>query len=215
MPTGVSEPGPADENFKMIEDPELGKMKTFPIAPGTYISDPLEPVPYMESDAPKREKPYMWAPQNFASQRPDVLCCIVQEPLKEALLAIGPVKVHLRAKVSGSDTDFILKLIDVAPDGTQTLVRLEVMPARRRHGMEHPEPLEPGKPFELDFSMMDICHRFAPGHSIMIQVQSSCFPLVAMNPQTFIKNQYTAEQKDYRAVEVSILEGSSLSVFTD
>ena len=215
MPTGVSEPGPMEDGFKMIEDPVLGEMKTFPIAPGTYISDPFEPVPYMESDAPKREKPYMWAPQNFASQRPDVLCRIVQEPLKEALLAIGPVKVHLKAQVSGSDADFIVKLIDVAPDGTQTLVRLEVMPARRRHGMEHPVPLEPGKPFELDFTMMDICHRFATEHSIMVQVQSSCFPLVAMNPQTFIKNQYTAEQKNYRAIEVSILEGSSLSVFTD
>ena len=212
IPTGAE--NPAD-----LYDPAESEVHTYRLKPGSYVSDPANPVPYMDVKGAWREKAYMWAPQNFLDGRGDVLSQVIHKPLKDSLLAIGPVRVHLKAKVSchperseGSlDADFIVKLIDVAPDGTQSLVRWEVMPARWRNGYEKSEPLVPGKPFELDFTMNDICHLFAPGHSIMVQVQSSMFPVVAMNPQTFLSNPYTAASSAYKPLKIDILRGSSIS----
>ena len=212
IPTGAE--NPAD-----LFDPAESEVRTYRLKPGSYVSDPAAPVPYMDVKGAWREKAYMWAPQNFLDGRGDVLSQVIRKPLKDSLLAIGPVRVHLKAKVSchperseGSlDADFIVKLIDVAPDGTQSLVRWEVMPARWRNSFEKAELLAPGKPFELDFTMNDICHLFAPWHSIMVQVQSSMFPVVAMNPQTFLTNPYTAASSAYKPLKIDILRGSSIS----
>ena len=203
--------------------------RAFPIAPGRYISDPANPVPYMARESHWRDKAYMWADQCFASVRPDVLTQTLEGALSEDLLAIGPVTVRLRFSVSPAkatpaatdgpvapasdpasqlDLDLVVKLIDVAPDGTQTLVRGDVCPARWRNSTAAPDPLVPGEPAELAFRMASVCHRFAAGHSIALQIQSSWFPLVAMNPQTFLQNPYTATEKDYRPVEVEILSGA-------
>ena len=186
--------------------------RAFPIAPGSYISDPANPVPYMAGESHWRDKAYMWADQRFASERPDVLTQTLDGPLAEDLLAVGPVTVHIRFSVSGPapklDLDLVVKLLDVAPDGTQTLVRGDVCPARWRNSTAAPAPLVPGEPAELAFRMASVCHRFAAGHSIALQIQSSWFPLVAMNPQTFLQNPYTAAEKDYRPVEVEILSGA-------
>ncbi len=215
IPTGAE--NPAD-----LFDPAESEVRTYRLKPGSYVSDPATPVPYMDVKGAWREKAYMWAPQNFLEGRGDVLSQVIRKPLKDSLLAIGPVRVHLKAKVEacdnvilsaakGLDADFIVKLIDVAPDGTQRLVRWEVMPARWRNSYEKAEPLVPGKPFEVDFTMNDICHLFAPGHSIMVQVQSSMFPVVAMNPQTFLSNPYTAPSTAYKPLKISILRGSNIS----
>ena len=212
IPTGAE--NPAD-----LFDPAESDARIYRLKPGSYVSDPANPVPYMDVKGAWREKAYMWAPQNFLEGRSNVLSQVIRKPLKDSLLAIGPVRVHLKAKVSchperseGSlDADFIVKLIDVAPDGTQRLVRWEVMPARWRNSYEKAEPLVPGKPFEVDFTMNDICHLFAPGHSIMVQVQSSMFPVVAMNPQTFLSNPYTAPSTAYKPLKISIMRGSNIS----
>ena len=225
----ASDASPAPDATPLLEPPN------YPIAPGKYVSDPANPVPYMAGESHWRDKAYMWADQRFASERPDVLTQTLTGPLAEDLLAVGPVTVRLRFSVQpapvtevsgaeapaapasapeGLDLDLVVKIIDVAPDGTQTLVRGDVCPARwRNHASAGPEvaPLAPGVPAELTFAMASIGHRFAAGHTIALQIQSSWFPLVAMNPQTFLANPYTATAKDYRPVEVSILPGSEIS----
>ena len=226
----------------------LLESRNYPIAPGKYVSDPANPVPYLAGESHWRDKAYMWADQRFASERPDVLTQTLTGPLAEDLLAVGPVTVRLRFSVQpapatevsgaeapaapatlapdafapeGLDLDLVVKILDVAPDGTQTLVRGDVCPARWRSSRsaaatpasapEAPAPLAPGVPAELTFAMASIGHRFAAGHTVALQIQSSWFPLVAMNPQTFLANPYTATAKDYRPVEVSILPGSEIS----
>ena len=171
----------------------------------------------------------MWGDQRFAASRPDVLTQVLKGDLIEDYLAVGPVQVELKfsvaldrdsARVASPgrtsndaqqlDLDLVVKLIDIAPDGTQTLVRGDVCPARWRKSKTSPSSLTPGVPASLSFDMASICHRFAAGHSIALQIQSSWFPLVAMNPQTFLENPHTATAKDYSPVEVSILDGSSI-----
>ena len=225
---------------EFLTERDLGQTKTgrqtpsgrrsFEIAPGCYVSDPANPVPYMEEESPWRDKAYMWGDQRFAAARPDVLMQVLEGDLKEEYLAVGPVRVELKFSVApvqdsapALDLDLVVKLIDVAPDGTQTLVRGDVCPARwwntatsaaakapATSPAASPVPLAPGVPAALSFDMASICHRFAAGHSIALQIQSSWFPLVAMNPQTFLPNPYTATAKDYRPVKVSILAGSSI-----
>lgn len=212
IPTGAETPSD-------LFDPSESEARIYKLKPGSYVSDPADPVPYMDVKGAWREKAYMWAPQNFLQGRGDILSQVIRKRLKDSLLVVGPVTVHLKAKVEptepsaakGLDADFIVKLIDVAPDGTQALVRWEVMPARWRNSFEKAEPLVSGKPFEVDFTMNDICHLFAPGHSIMVQVQSSMFPVVAMNPQTFLSNSYTAPSSAYKPLKISIMRGSNIS----
>ncbi|MGA9118821.1 MAG: CocE/NonD family hydrolase, partial [Bacteroidota bacterium] len=164
-----------------------------------FISDPSKPVPYIPDIVNWRPAEYMDADQRFAARRTDVLV-YQTPPLDHALTAVGPVKVHLSVSTSGTDCDWVVKLIDVFPDssattddkspefrlaGYQMLVRGDIMPSRFRNGFDHPEPMIPGKVTQIDFTMADINHCFLPGHRMMIQVQSSWFPLVERNPQTF------------------------------
>ena len=304
IPSGVD--GVQGEYFDttrmVLEDPSPRQRKTFALKPGSYVSDPADPVPYMDFTGSWRNKAYMWADQSFAAARPDVLSRQVTGRLRDTLWAIGPVKVHLRAAVSpctpepapchpepaegspeltpchpepaegspelapchpepaegspelalchpepaeGSysspleasnpfnssplegrwpeaggvseqilDCDFVVKLIDVAPDGTSSLVRADIAPARWRNSPEHAEALEAGKAFELDFTMVDVCHCFCPGHKLEVQVQSSWFPLAAMNPQTFVRNPYTAPRSAYIPLKIKLLRGSTLTLCT-
>ena len=167
-----------------------------------YVSDPHDPVPFME-DASRRDKSYMVADQSFASARNDVLT-FVSDELEETLKLEGPLKAELEMEISSTDADVIVKLIDVHPDGYQMLVRGEVFPARYRYSLSDPQPVEPGKPFRVDFTMNDIAHWVLPGHRLMVQIQSSCFPLVNMNPQTFMDNIYEADEKDYVKSEITV-----------
>ncbi len=184
-----------------------------------YVSDPAHPVPfvnYMATAVPQR---YMDDDQRFASRRTDVLT-YQTEPLEEDITLAGPVLPKLKISSTGTDSDFVVKLIDVypndypdetaanetkrvlgAPDvrmgGYQQLVRGEPMRAKFRNSWEKPEPLTPGKMTEVDSSMPDINHTFRRGHRIMIQVQSSWFPLVDRNPQTFVDIPH-AKPEDFR-----------------
>jgi putative CocE/NonD family hydrolase len=176
-----------------------------------YVSDPAKPVPYLDKIAIGMSPEYMVADQRFAARRPDVL---VYETgvLDEDVTIAGPIEVDLHVSTTGTDSDWIVKLIDVYPDdypdpkpnpqdvrmgGYQQLVRGDVMRGKFRNSFEKPEPFAPGKPSAVSFAMQDSYHTFRSGHRIMVQVQSSWFPLVDRNPQTFV-DIYQAKESDFR-----------------
>ena len=168
----------------------------------TYRSDPDNPVPFME-DASSRNNSYMVADQSFASIRKDVLT-FTSEAQNEIMKLEGPVKVNLNLSISTDDADVIVKLIDLHPDGYQMLIRADVFPLRYRNGLDDPQPAVPGMPVDLEFTMNDIAHWIHPGHKIMVQIQSSCFPLVNMNPQKYLDNIYEASEDDYQVADITI-----------
>lgn len=173
-----------------------------------YVSDPKKPVPYMEDVHLRRPNEYMTDDQRFAARRPDVL--VYETPALEKNLTVsGKIKVDLYVSTTGTDADFVVKVIDVFPDnekdwrgakvpmsGYQMLLRGEPMRGRFRESFENPTPFKPKKITRLQFEMPDIAHCFKKGHKLMIQIQSSWFPLVDMNPQQFV-NIYQCEDKDF------------------
>lgn len=168
----------------------------------TYTSDPDSPVPFM-ADASRRNNTYMVADQSFALTRSDVLT-FVGEPLQEVMKLEGPVGVDLYVSATTDDADVIVKLIDVHPDGYHMLVRGEVFPLRYAESFSEPKPVVPGEIVHLEFKMNDVAHWILPGHKLMVQIQSSWFPLVNMNPQKYLPNIYKAELEDYRKADITI-----------
>lgn len=172
-----------------------------------YISDPSKPVPYTEDVHLRRTREYMTDDQRFASRRPDVLV-YQTEVLEEPLTLAGPLFADLWVSLSTTDADFVVKLIDVFPDtmkstgggvplgGYQMLVRGEIMRGRYRDSFEHPKAFKPNVPTNVKFELPDVAHTFLPGHKLMIQVQSTWFPLADRNPQQFI-NIYEAKDEDF------------------
>ncbi len=169
-----------------------------------YVSDPARPVPYVNRIALNMRGDYMTEDQRFAATRPDVLV-YETEPLDHDVTVYGPVSVDLKVSTSGTDSDFVVKVIDVYPDdypdpppvagpganaipmgGYQQLVRGEPFRGKFRKSFEKPAPFEPGKPDRIAYRMPDIAHTFRQGHRIMVQVQSSWFPLTDRNPQKFM-----------------------------
>jgi putative CocE/NonD family hydrolase len=155
---------------------------------------------------------YMVEDQRFAGRRPDVLV-YQTEPFTEDCVIAGPIKVKLWVTNSNTDADFVVKLIDVHPDSThpadqpnfQRMLRSEVLRGKFRNSFEKPEPFIPGKPTEIEIELLDVLHRFKPGHRMMIQVQSTWFPLVDRNPQKFIPNIYFAKPEDFEKATIGIL----------
>ena len=168
----------------------------------TYISDPLSPVPFME-DASRRNNAYMVADQTFASMRSDVLT-YTSPVIEETLKLHGPLQVRLDLAISSEDADIVVKFIDVHPDGYQMLVRGDVFPIRYRYGYDKPVKANPGEVLHLEFTMNDIAHWVLPGHKMMVQIQSSWFPLVNLNPQTYLTDIYEADREDYISSEITI-----------
>ncbi|HYH01071.1 MAG TPA: CocE/NonD family hydrolase [Terriglobales bacterium] len=177
-----------------------------------YVSDPAKPVPFIDQTSMSMERTYMTADQRLQGRRPDVLT-YQTEPLEEDVTLAGPVKPSLFVSTTGTDSDFVVKLIDVYPDdapdyepnpanikmgGYQQLVRGEPMRGRFRNSFEKPEPFEPGKATKVEFVMPDVNHTFRRGHRIMVQVQSTWFPLVDINPQKFVENIYLAKPTDFQ-----------------
>ncbi|MEZ4588924.1 MAG: CocE/NonD family hydrolase [Gemmatimonadales bacterium] len=177
-----------------------------------FVSDPAKPVPYIDRIVGARyQREYMVADQRFAAQRPDVLVWET-EPLDADLTIAGPIEAKLLVSTTGTDADWVVKLIDVYPDytpdpspnptgvrmgGYQQLVRGEVMRGRFRNSYEKPEAFVPDQPAKVAFTLNDAFHTFRRGHRIMVQVQSSWFPLVERNPQRFIDIS-AAKPSDYR-----------------
>jgi uncharacterized protein len=184
-----------------------------------YVSDPLNPVPYTQKVTLNYPRDFMTEDQRFAAARPDVLV-YQTEPLTEDLLVAGDIKPQIIVSSSGTDSDFIVKLIDVFPDdyeypggvkppedsaacvfqpgGYQMLLRGEPFPARFRTSFERPEPLRANTPARLSYVMPGIVHTFRKGHRIMVQIQSTWFPLVARNPQRFVANYKLATDADFQ-----------------
>lgn len=155
-----------------------------------YTSDPADPVPYIESFGERRPKEYMLADQRFVSDRSDVLT-FVTEPLDGDMTLAGPVDVELEVILSTTDADFVVRLIVVFPDDDPqsrlpVLVRGDVRLGRFRDGSRAPKPLRRGVPARVPFRMTDIAHTFRAGHRVMIQVQSTWFPLAERSPQQFV-----------------------------
>ena len=182
----------------------------------SYISDPAHPVPYRSDIGWHRTREYMLDDQRFTSQRTDVLT-YQSDILEEDLTAIGPVIADLFVKLSTTDADFVVKIIDVFPDdfkeyasdkvpmgGYQMLVRGEIMRGRYRNSFSDPEGFKPGKDDRVKFNLPDIAHNFRKGHRIMVQIQSSWFPLFDRNPQQFV-NIYTCKQSDFVKSKVEVL----------
>ena len=175
-----------------------------------YVSDPAKPVPYTSDQSTGYPRAYPIEDQRFVASRTDVLV-YETEPLEEDLTIAGPLKATLHVSTTGTDSDWIVKLIDVYPGdfpnpnpnpaelklgGCQQLVRAEVFRGKFRKSFEKPEPFEPGQVTKIEFSLNDVCHAFRRGHRVMVQVQSSWFPLVDRNPQTFV-NIPTAKPGDF------------------
>ena len=189
-----------------------------------YISDPSHPVPYTEDVHFQRTREYMTDDQRFASRRPDVLTFETGE-LEEDLTLAGAAGVNLKVSISSTDADFVVKIIDVFPDnfkypgeaqatgragggaypmgGYQMLVRGEIMRGKFRNGFETPAAFKPGKIETVKFDLPDIAHTFKKGHRLMIQIQSSWFPLADRNPQKFM-NIYEAVQADFQKANIRI-----------
>lgn len=173
----------------------------------TFLSDPAKPVPFVEQVAIGMPKDYMTADQRFAGRRPDVLV-FQTEALAADLTVAGPLRPELFVATTGTDADWVVKLIDVYPDdfrnpdfkehgdpwdrapnpmgGYHQLVRGEVMRGKFRDSLEKPAPFASGQPTRVAWSMNDIFHTFKKGHRVMVQIQSSWFPLMDRNPQVFM-----------------------------
>jgi putative CocE/NonD family hydrolase len=183
-----------------------------------YVSDPAKPVPFIEETNIGMTSEYMVDDQRFASRRPDVLV-YQTPPLEEDLTIAGPITVSLHVSTSGTDSDWVVKLIDVYPDdyplqpgepagngdrtvhskmgGYQQLVRGEPFRGKFRKSFETPVPFVPEQVEKVEFTMPDAFHTFRRGHRVMVQIQSSWFPLVNLNPQTFV-NINQATEADFR-----------------
>jgi putative CocE/NonD family hydrolase len=202
-----------------------------------YISDPARPVPYVGYVASGMTSDYMTEDQRFAAKRPDVLV-YATGPLEEDLAVAGPISVSLTVSSTGTDSDFVVKLIDGYPGnypqpgppaaapgqpaarppsnvvrmgGYQQLVRGEPFRAKFRRGFEAPVPLVPGEPAEIRFDLPDVYHVFRPGHRLIVQIQSSWFPLVDRNPQRFMDIP-KAKAGDFQKATQRVYHGSTLTL---
>ena len=188
-----------------------------------YVSDPAKPVPYTSGIHAGRNDEYMIEDQRFAAIRPDVLV-FESDTLTDDMTIAGPIVADLFVSITGSDADFIVKLIDVLPEyeknidkkpgttmaGMQRLVRAEVIRGKFRNNLSKPEPFAPGKVAEIKFALNDALHTFKKGHRIMVQVQSSWFPLVDRNPQKFLRIP-EATESDYQKATIKIFHDATNS----
>ena len=180
-----------------------------------YISDMSRPVPYTANPTRYRTKEYMIDDQRFATARPDVIT-FVSDTLTDSLTLAGPIEVELQVAIGSTDADFMVKLIDVFPEnytypeearkyvadprypmsGYQLMVRGELFRGRYREGFDSPKAFTPDSITPVKYTLYDVAHTFLPGHRLMIQVQSSWFPIIDRNPQKFIDT-YQCSVEDF------------------
>ncbi len=176
-----------------------------------FVSDPNKPVPFTAQVAIGMTREYMTDDQRFAARRPDVLA-YQTTPLTEDMTLCGPLLADLYVSTSQSDADWVVKLIDVFPPnaedhryvapgqhmgGYQMMVRSEVMRGRFRNDPSRPEPFTPDQVTQVRLPLQDVLHTFKAGHRMMIQIQSTWFPLVDRNPQKYVDNVFLAEPEDF------------------
>ncbi|HVE58240.1 MAG TPA: CocE/NonD family hydrolase [Pyrinomonadaceae bacterium] len=208
-----------------------------------YVSDPMKPVPYTQKITANYPRDFMTEDQRFVSTRPDVLV-YQTDVLTDDVTVAGDIHPELYISSSGTDSDFIVKLIDVFPDdytypktgtknafgqdeymkppqnsawsvfqpgGYEMLLRGEPFPARFRNSFEKPEPLKANEPAKIKYEMPGITHTFKKGHRIMVQIQSTWFPLVARNPQKYMENYLTATNADFQKATERVYYGGKTS----
>ena len=214
----------ASFNNRLLDEDPITKVElkgsVYPIQFYEYTSDPAHPVPYTEDIHNRRTREYMTDDQRFAERRPDVLT-FKTTVLENDVTVAGAVIADIATSISTTDVDFVVKIIDVFPDdfaypggvkgigkeypmgGYEMLVRGEIMRGKYRNSFEKPEPFVPNKITMVKYSLPDIAHTFKKGHRLMIQIQSSWFPLADRNPQQFM-NIYKADEKDYKKATIKI-----------
>ena len=215
-------------NFYLNSNGKLETKINDTITFSEYYSDPNNPVPssinYSEYNG-FTPRNYMSEDQRFALNRPDVVT-FTTDYLTDDITLAGEIMAKLKIASSSSDADFIVKLIDIYPaDEPQNtdkpevlyanyhqMVRSEVMPARFRTSFEKPEALTPNQTTEVNFRLQDVLHTFKKGHKIQIQVQSTWYPMIAVNPQKFLENQYLAKKEDYTKSFIKIFNDSHIEV---
>lgn len=190
-----------------------------------YLSDPSKPVPFLPRPVNLNDgaswKSWLVHDQRFVSDRPDVLV-YKTEVLDKPVHIMGAPQVHLFAATSGTDSDWVVKLIDVYPNaspepaeqgskpgmaGFELPIGIEIFRGRYVHSLDKPHSLTPGKVEEYQFGLPNVDHVFLPGHKIMVQVQSSLFPLYDRNPQTYVDNIFNAKPEDYKTATESVYYG--------
>nr|WP_321244451.1 CocE/NonD family hydrolase [uncultured Psychroserpens sp.] len=191
-----------------------------------FISDLKRPVPYSEDiKTVFTPRKYMTDDQRFAARRPDVLV-FETEILEDDLTLAGDILAQLNVSTTGTDADWVVKIIDVHPadaeeqeDGMQDhlkmsnyhlMVRSEVMRGRFRNSFETPEPFVPNQPTDVNIKLQDVHHTFKKGHKLQVQVQSTWFPLIDLNPQTFVPNIYKAKESDFKTQTHSVFNDSKI-----
>jgi len=208
-----------------------GKLGFAPPTPGEapfdeYVSDPAKPVPFIPR--PVQASGSIWADwlvtdQREASGRTDVLT-FVTDVLREPVKIVGQPVANLVASTSGTDSDWVVKVIDVYPDevadepamgGYQLMISADIFRGRYRASLERPAPLAPGQPLLYRFALPTTNHVFLPGHRIIVQVQSSWFPLYDRNPQTFVPNIFWAKPEDYRKAVQRIYHAPGQASFVE
>lgn len=216
--------------FSLTENGKLQTENGKPEGFSEFISDPMKPVPYTEDITTTQGFTpfnYMSEDQRFAGRRPDVLV-FQTEPLTDDLTLGGEITARLKVSTTGTDADWVVKLLDVYPpdepnhpymphknitlSNYQQMVRSEAMRGRFRNSFEKPEPFEPGKVTDVTFRLQDVLHTFKKGHRLMIQVQSTWFPLIDRNPQTFVPNIFKADAADFQKATHRVYSNSTIDV---
>ena len=223
-------PGATHQKLYLNNDGKLASAQPTQQAGTTFISDPLKPVPYTEDNTTTMgftPHNYMSEDQRFAGRRTDVLV-FQTDVLTDDVTLGGEIMANLKVATTGTDADWIVKLIDVYPpdepnhaympnkniilSNYQQMVRSQIMPGRFRNSFEKPEAMVPNQKTDVNFHLNDVLHTFKKGHRIMIQVQSTSFPLYARNPQKFVENPYKAEESDYIKATHTVFNDSYIDV---
>ena len=223
-------PGPTQSvTLHLGPGTQLGFTAPGPSAPGyrSYVSDPASPVPFLprpihlSGDAGERRwSTWLASDQRPVSGRPDVLE-YVSQPLSAPLRISGRPVAHVDLSTTGTDGDLVVKLIDVYPDtvgrepalgGYELMVSADILRGRYRQSFSDPQPLTPGKVLRWRLALPTMNHVFLPGHRIMVQIQSSWFPLYDRNPQTYVPNIFLAQPADYRSAEIHVQDSSTVTL---
>ncbi|AUD02659.1 CocE/NonD family hydrolase [Spirosoma pollinicola] len=221
------------KQFFLMSDGTLANNRTMQATNNLFsefISDPMKPVPYTEDITTTQGFTpfnYMSEDQRFAGRRPDVLT-FQTEVLTEDMTLGGEIMAKLKVSTTGTDADWVVKLIDVYPPNEpnhaympnknitlgnyQQMVRSEVMRGRFRNSFEKPEPFKAGEVTDVNFRVQDVLHTFKKGHRVMIQVQSTWFPLIDRNPQKYVDNIYKADAADFQKATHRVYDNSVIEV---
>lgn len=213
------------QSFSLQAGQRLGSKATRELSFQEFVSDPKKPVPYSEDiKVVFTPRKYMTDDQRFAARRPDVL--VFETPvLENDITFAGDIMAKLKVAVTGTDADWVVKLIDVYPpdhpdyEETQDhlrmsnyhqMVRSEVMRGRYRNSFSKPEPFTPNEVTEVNIKLQDVLHTFKKGHKIQIQVQSTWFPYIDINPQTFVPNIFKAKESDFKKQSHKVYNTSTI-----